>query len=284
MITRRLLLPLAVAALSLAACSSSGTNSTDRFDLPADGPGWLNGQEQSIVVVGYSTSYAWPDMLQEMLDEHAGSPGVYHVLNAVAGGAAVEIWIADPGTRNHERTIDAMVSDFFGDDARLRGDAPQPTIAICQQSLQFTFDRRGPVKEEHDMVGAELGADALEKLATRLRDLGLEHVIYGMHVYKKPVEPEVGNERIALARLIARGHGFISQGPDVWQVTRDGYPDCFEEDGIHPNEAGMKLMAEGWYRALAGASARDDVVDRMKAKDYDIDSMMKAYLAWRRGE
>ena len=73
MITRRLLLPLAVAALSLAACRSSSTIDTDRFDLPADAPGWLNGQEQSIVVVGYSTSYAWPHMLQEMLDEHAGS-------------------------------------------------------------------------------------------------------------------------------------------------------------------------------------------------------------------
>ena len=281
MISRRIVLSLAVVLVSLAACHASSAN---RFDLPDEAPDWLNGQEKSIVVVGYSTSYAWPDMLQEMLDEHAGKPGVYHVLNAVAGGAAVEIWIAEPGTRDHERTIDAMVRDFFGDDPRLRGDAPQPTIAICQQSLQFTRDLRGPVKEEHDMVGAEIGANALETLAMRLRELGIEHVIYGMHIYKKPVEPEVGNERIALARLISRGHDFISQGPDVWQVTRDGYPECFEEDGLHPNEEGMKLMAEGWYRALAGSSAREDIIERMRAREYDVQSMMRAYLAWRRGE
>jgi len=282
MITRRLLFALVAPTLvALVACHSSGA---ERFALSDEAPGWLDGRETSFVVVGYSTSYAWPDMLQEMLDEHAGRPGVYHVLNAVAGGAPDEIWIAEPGTPDHERTIDAMVHDFFGADAPLRGDAGEPTIALCQQSLQFTLDRRGPVKAEHDMVGAEIGADAMEKLAYRLRDLGIEQVIYAMHIYKLPVEPEVGNERVALARLLARGDDFISGGPDVWEVTRAGYPGCFEEDGLHPNETGMKLMAEGWYRALAGSSVQEAVVAHMRARDYDIDSMMRAYLAWRRGE
>ena len=67
-------------------------------------------------------------------------------------------------------------------------------------------------------------------------------------------------------------------------MTREGYPGCFEEDGIHPNEEGMRLMAEGWYRALAGMHAKEAVVERMWARDYDVESMMRAYIAWRRGE
>lgn len=250
----------------------------------ADRPRVLDGREQSIVVVGYSTSYAWPDMLQEMLDDHAGGRRVYHVLNAVVGGAPVAHWVAEPGTREYERTIGAMTRDFFGPDARLRGDAPAPTIAICQQSLQLTRDDRGPVKARHDMVGAEMGADALEVMALRLRDLGLDQVWIAMHIYKEPVEPEVGLERVALERLLKRGHDFIVEGPDLWRVTKDCFPGCFIEDRLHPNEEGMKLMAEHWYRALAGADVREDVIARMRARSYDTDAMMRRYLAWRRDE
>lgn len=244
----------------------------------------LDGEEKSFVIVGYSTSFAWPEMLQEMLDQHSGGKRMYHILNATAGGAPVEHWIAEPGDRNHERTITAMRDDFLVDDARLRGTAPKPAIAICQQSLQFTLDLRGPVKETSDMVGAELGADVLEKMSLRLRDMGLEQVVIAMHIYKKPVEPEVGNERIALARLLKRGHDFISAGPDLWAVTRECYPECFEEDGLHPNELGAKLMAEHWYRTIAGDAVNEKVIQSLHEKAYDHNSMMRSYLAWRRGE
>lgn len=75
------------------------------------------------------------------------------------------------------------------------------------------------------MVGAELGADRIEERALRLRDLGLEQVFIAMHIYRQPVGPEVGNERIALSRLLARGLGFIHAGLDVWTAPRDCYPD-----------------------------------------------------------
>ena len=277
-----------LAAPLLSGCSSPPDTPTDPLSssvtTDTEGSGLLDGQEKSFVIVGYSTSYAWPEMLQDMLDEHAGNHRVYHVLNAVAGGAPVEHWIAEPGDPNYKRTIGAMQSDFFGDDARLRGDAPPPSIAVCQQSLQFTMDLRGPVKAEHDMVGAEMGADAIEKMALRLRDLGLAQVHIAMHIYKQPVEPEVGNERIALARLLDRGHDFVHQGPDICTVTRDCYPDCFEDDGLHPNVVGTKLMAEHWYRHIAGTDAREDIVERMQDRDYEIRPMMQEYLAWRRGE
>ncbi len=264
--------------------STSSPNSLDDGRKPhANASPVLDGIEKSIVVIGYSTSYAWPQILQEMLDEHAGGKRVYHVLNAVAGGAPAEYWIAEPGSHNYERTIGAMDRDFFGLGARLRGDAPTPTVAICQQSLQFTGSRRGPVKSASDRVGAELGADVLEEMASRLQDLGIERVHIAMHIYKKPVEPEVGNERIALRLLLRRGHDFIFAGPDVWTVTRGHYPDCFEEDGLHPNELGNKLMAEHWYRSLAGEQAREDIISAMHARSYDIDALMKSYLEWRRG-
>ncbi|MFQ5413582.1 MAG: hypothetical protein ACE5E6_03895 [Phycisphaerae bacterium] len=242
----------------------------------------LDGREKSFLVVGYSTSFAWPDMLQDMLDEHAGGHRVYHVLNAVVGGSPVETWIADTGTDDYKKTIGAMLTDYFGPDARLRGDAPTPTIALCQQSLQFTRTRRGPIASADDREGIKIGADAMEKLARRLRAHGIERVHFGMHIYKKPVEPEVGNERLALAALLARGHDFIFQGPDVWTPTKAAYPDAFAEDGMHPSAAGMKIIAEAWYRNIAGDAARQDIIDRMHARTYDVEPMMRAYLTARR--
>ena len=260
---------LPMLGIFLTGCATSGT--------------LLNGRETSFVIVGYSTSYAWPDMLQEMLDEHAGGKRVYHVLNAVQGGAAVEIWNADPGTPNYERTVTAMLNDFFGSESRLRGDAPQPIVALCQQSLQFTRTRRGPIPSENDEQGIRIGADAFEKFAERLRDTGIKRVYIGCHIYKKPVEPEVGNERIALAALLARGHNFIFEGPDVWTPTRDEHPGAFTDDGVHPNQRGMKIMAEGWYRTLAGRKVGEDIIAKMHERDYDVDTMMRKYLDWRRG-
>ncbi len=244
----------------------------------------LDGRQKSFVVVGYSTSYAWPEMLQDMLDEHSGNKRTYHVLNAVVGGSPVKLWIADPGSDEYKATVAPMVRDFFGPDARLRGQAPAPTIALCQQSLQFTRTRRGPITSANDREGIRIGTDALEKLALRLHALGLEDVYIGMHIYKQPVEPEVGNERIALAELLKRGHGFIHEGPDVWTTTRDEYPAAYADDKLHPNERGMKLMAEGWYRTLAGPSARQDIIDRMFARKYDVKPMMRRYIRWRRGD
>lgn len=273
--------PYNTVALALLAAACSAPSASKPSSL------WLDGREKSLLVVGYSTSYAWPAMLQQMLDEHSDGERVYHVLNAVVGGAPVEHWRAPEGSAFYERTVAAMLRDFFGDQPRLLGDSPPPSVAICQQSLQFTGaevfgDFRGPVKSADDAAGIELGADAIEDMALRLHDLGLQDVIIAMHIYKHPIEPEVGNERIALARFLERGHDFAHGGPDVWSPTREAYPACFAEDGVHPDEQGMKLMAEGWYRSLAGADAREDVIERLFERAYDVEAMMLQYMAWRR--
>ena len=89
----------------------------------------LDGTEKSVVIVGYSTSYAWPEMLQDMLDEHAGDDRLYHVLNAVVGGSPVSRWIGDPTREDYDDTFGAMVHDFFGREPRLRDDLPEPSVA-----------------------------------------------------------------------------------------------------------------------------------------------------------
>ena len=254
-------------------------------ETAAEAPPLLGGSEKSIVLVGYSTSYAWPAMLQEMLDEHAGGERVYHVLNAVVGGSPVGRWIAPPDSEDYQATYGAMAGDFFGPDARLRGDLPAPTVAMLQQSLQRTptpATRLGPVVTVDDKHGIDIGADALEKLAMQLRDDGIERVYIAMHIYKEGYEPEVGNERFALDALLRRGHDFIFEGPDVWSPTIREHPEAFADDGLHPSERGAKIMAGAWYRALAGDQAGEEIIGAMEARSYDIDAMMGEYLAWRR--
>lgn len=244
----------------------------------------LDGREKSFVVTGYSTSYAWPEMLQEMLDQHAGGRRTYHVLNAVVGGSPVERWIAEPGTDIYEKVYGAMLRDYISPGARLLGDAPAPTVALCQQSLQFTRTQRGPIASANDKEGIRIGADAMEKLASRLHGDGIERVYFGMHIYKEPIEPEVGNEHIALAALLRRDYDYIFEGPDLWTPTRDLHPKGFAEDGLHPDELGMKIMAEGWYRTVAGDDTCQGIIDAMHDKHYDINPMMRAYIATRRGK
>ena len=288
-----------ITLLSLAAGIACGTPPATPGPAPTGGPSddgalhettdatpLLDGTEKSIVLVGYSTSYAWPAMLQEMLDEHAGGERVYHVLNAVIGGSPVGRWIAAPDSADYQATYGAMVRDFFGPEARLRGDVPPPAVAMLQQSLQRTptpETRLGPVETVDDKAGIEIGADALEKLVTQLRDDGIERIYIAMHIYKEGFEPEVGNERFALDALLQRGHDFVFEGPDVWSPTIREHPEAFTEDRLHPNERGAKIMAAAWYRSLAGDQAREEIIGAMEARSYDIDAMMAQYLAWRRG-
>ena len=264
----------------LASTGSRKVAARPRADAPARS--LLDGKEKTFLIVGYSTSYAWPDMLQDMLDQHTGGKHFYHVLNAVVGGSPVETWIAEPGSKDYKATIGTMLRDYFGPDARLRGDATPPSVVLCQTSLQFTRTQKGPIASITDEEGIRIGADAMEKLADRLHHVGIEKVFYGMHIYKHGYEPKVGNERFALKALLRRGHDYIFEGPDVWSLTIAEHPQAFTEDGLHPNERGMKIMAEAWYRTIAGADAQQSVIDQMHAHDYDINKMMRAYIASRK--
>ena len=238
---------------------------------------------QSFLVIGHSTSVFWPDVLQRMLDQHTSGVRRFYLLNATVGGAMVKHWNAEPGTQDYERTIGELMKDYLGEEPRLLEDAPVPRVAVCQVSLQLIRGQNGPVTAEDDYYGAELGANALDRLVTRLEALGFEEIYLTTSIYKESAEPEVGYERYALDRLLARGYPIVKRGPDVWSITQRNYPGCYLEDRVHLNEQGVKLLAEAWYRTLTGSQAREEIVQAMYADSFNIDRMMRDYLEWRRG-
>ena len=90
----------------------------------------------------------------------------------------------------------------------------------------------------------------MEKMALRLQGYGLEQVHIAMHIYKHPMEPEIGNERLALAELLKRKIPGIVAGPDLWTPTKQRHPDVFASDGVHPNALGAEIMAQKWFETL----------------------------------
>jgi len=134
---------------------------------------------------------------------------------------------------------------------RLRESEDKPVIVLAQQSLQWAFgDRRAGIRDADDAERIKQGADALEKYVRLLKKNGADLVFVAMHIYKHPMEPEIGNERLALAELIKRKIPDVHAGPDVWTPTKEKYPEAFARDKVHPNELGAALMAEKWFETL----------------------------------
>lgn len=241
----------------------------------------LNGQEQSFLIVGGSTSIVWPSMLQDMLDEHCGTGRVYHVLNGSVPDASVASWIAEPGTPAHDSTVGALERDFLAEAARLLAGAPRPVVALCQQTLRDTRFEQGPVRDMYDIKGIMIGADSFHRLGATLKNEGIERVYLATQVFQPGAEPQVGNERLALAELLSRHVGYLQQGPDVWSATVESYPTAYA-DQANLNEEGCKIVAEAWYRVLAGSHARVDVIERMRRRSYDVDAITRRFLSYRR--
>lgn len=234
----------------------------------------LRGAPHSFVVLGGARSFAWPALLQELLDHHANRFGLYRVLNASAAVDGVGAWTdATEGA-----PLDALVRAYLAPGEE-RGGAPAPRTALCMVSLRGLTDEHGPVKTENDMVGAELGADALERLARALHAAGIEHVAFATPLYAEGTGPELGLERVAIERLLARGLPYVEAGPDVFASSRGYFPDAYESDRRNPNEFGVKLVAEEWYRWLAGPEARENVVEALYAEDFDVEAIEAAHAA-----
>jgi hypothetical protein len=229
----------------------------------------LRGAPRAFVVLGGERSFAWPALLQELLDDHANRSGLYRVLNAATDADGIRAWsAADEGD-----ALDVLVREYLAP----RAAASLPRTALCMVSLRGLFDARGPVKTENDMVGAEMGADALERLARELHAAGIETVVFGTPLYAEGSEPELGLERVAIERLLARGLPFVEAGPDVYGASRPYFPDAYQSDRHHPNEFGVKLVAEEWYRWLAGPEAHETVVEALYAEDFDVEAIEAAH-------
>ncbi len=229
----------------------------------------LDGGPKSILVVGYSTSFQWPGVLQKMLDEHAGTQGAYTVLNASVGGSPVAKWLGMTRAEDREKTFDAMTAKYFDPGGRREG-ALKPSVALFQQSLQWVYgDRDAGIRGADDDERIEKGADAFEKLARQVHALGVADVYIATHIYKHPLEPGIENEKYALQALLERGPDYIHGGPDVWTPTKAVYPVAFRPDKLHPNDQGARIMAIGWYKTLAGAAAKRDIIQRAKQGAFD---------------
>ncbi len=206
-------------------------------------------KSKTIVVNGYSTSFQWPRMLQEKLDRMYDGKRVLTVRPATKGGIPIAKWI-NVETGEPSKAWREILRPKLADDK-------EPVIVLAQQSLQWAFgDRRAGIRDANDKERIKQGADALEKYVRLLKKDGADLVFVAMHIYKHPMEPQIGNERLALAELIRRKIPGVYAGPDVWQPTKDKYPEAFARDKVHPNELGAEIMAQKWMETLVKYDAR----------------------------
>ena len=96
----------------------------------------------------------------------------------------------------------------------------------------------------------KIGADAIRRYAELILEDGADTVVIGMHIFKHSMEPEIGNERLALAALMKDKPPRIESGPDTWQPTKQHFPLAFDRDRLHPNYIGAEIMAHYWFDAL----------------------------------
>lgn len=207
-------------------------------------PEIFDGKQKTIIVNGYSTSFKWPEFLQKKLDRLTGHKGLIAVVPATKGGTPIAKWIdVDTG-----KPLQPWLKNLR---PKLQQAKDTPTIVLAQQSLQWVFGNRTKgITDKNDKARINKGADVLEEYAKLLHADGADLVVIAMHIYKKPMEPQIGNERLALAELMKRKIPYVIAGPDVWTPTKQRYPQAFAQDKVHPNNLGAEIMAQKWFETL----------------------------------
>lgn len=204
----------------------------------------FDGRPRVVVVNGYSTSFHWPALLQTKLDRHFGDKRVLTVKSATKGGTPIAGWL-NVKTGEPLRPWLGVLRPMLQDSVNT------PVILLAQQSLQGVFgSRREGIRDANDKEHIRQGGDALEKYVRLLKKDGADLVFVAMHIYKHPMEPQIGNERLALAELMKRKIPNVVAGPDVWEPTKKLYPKAFARDLVHPNALGAELMAQKWFETL----------------------------------
>jgi len=204
----------------------------------------FDGKPKVIVVNGYSTSFQWPRILQRKLDRYFNGKRLIKVKQATKGGTPIAKWL----NINTGEPLRPWLNVLR---PTLQNSEDTPVILLAQQSLQWVFgNRRQGIRNADDKERIQKGSDALEKYVRLLRKDGADLVFVAMHIYKHPMEPEIGNERYALDKLIRRNIPGVQRGPDVWTPTKKLYPRAFAKDLMHPNAIGSELMAQKWFETL----------------------------------
>ena len=216
----------------------------------AIGPSQIfTGEDRVFVVNGYSTSRDWPGLLQRKLDRYFDGDSPIRVVNTWESRSPIDDWI---NTNTDERTA------LWEENLAPALDRDVPVVALAQQSLQGVYgDYSVGIRGSDDDERIQQGADAIETYARLLLEDGADHAVVATHIYKTGMEPEVGNERLALDALLSRDPEGISRGPDVWTPTRDHHPEAFAEDGVHPNTIGAEIMAHYWFERLFELDGRE---------------------------
>lgn len=222
----------------------------------------FSGAPRLIVVNGYSTSVQWPRMLQRKIDRYFEGKRVIEVKPVLKGGSPIAKW------------MDVETGKPLEPWKRLRrvlkAKGGRPTIVLAQQSLQGVFGRRrAGIRSKDDKERITRAGDILEKYVRLFHADGADLVFVAMHIYKKPMEPEIGNERLALAELAKRKVPNFHPGPDVWTPTSKLWPGAFAQDKVHPNSIGAEVMAHHWFKALLK-------YDRLPVPDWSRKEMEKA--------
>jgi hypothetical protein len=211
----------------------------------------LDGSPRLIVVNGYSTSFQWPDVLQRKLNKLFDGKSPVKVEKATVAGSPIAKWM-------NVKTGEPLSPWTKVLRPKLKGDGKTPVIVLCQQSLQGVYGNfKDGIRGPDDTERIKQGADALEKYARLLQKDGASLVFIAMHIYKKPSEPAIGNERLALKEFMKRKPVNVVEGPDVWTPTKEVYPFGFAPDGMHPSGCGVEVMAQYWFEALCKYDGRE---------------------------
>ena len=150
--------------------------------------------------------------MQRKIDRYMGGPGkrVAEVQLCNKGGTPIARWM-DIETSEPSLAWRQMLTPMI----RAEDDKP-PVIVLAQQSLQWVFGERGVgIRSADDLEAIQRGADVIARYAQCILSDGAATVFVGMHIYKKPMEPEIGNERLALTELMKRKPACVFAGPDV---------------------------------------------------------------------
>jgi hypothetical protein len=197
-----------------------------------------------LVIQGYSTSFHWPHFLRRKLDRYLGSDPSVEIRWATRGRTPIAKWM-DPETGRRLDTWREVISPALGD--RMKA----PSIVLAQESLQGVFGAPNEgIRGVGDIQRIRKGKEVLGRFAKNLLGDGADQVVIATHIYKHPLEPAIGNERLSLAALLEEGMNGVVGGPDVWTPTRDHFPRAFDTDGLHPGYIGAEIMAHHWFVSL----------------------------------
>ncbi|MCA9046652.1 MAG: hypothetical protein KDA69_20150, partial [Planctomycetaceae bacterium] len=210
----------------------------------------FDGTPRTVVVNGYSTSFHWPNILQRKLNRYFEGQRVIEVKSATQGGTPIAKWM------NVE--TGEPLTPWTNKLRPLLQQKQQPTVVLAQQSLQWVYgDRASGIRSPKDAERIQQGANALQKYTSLLLADGADAVVVSIHIYKKPMEPVVGNERLALAEFLMNQPPHVFAGPDVWEPTSKVWPQAFQADQQHPNGMGAEIMAHYWFATLLQLGGHD---------------------------